>query len=64
LRAFYHARMRELNQGLSDIETVVAFALLAHPFSQDNGELTPTLKLRRKMVVEHYRDVIESMYGT
>jgi long-chain acyl-CoA synthetase len=63
LRAFYHARVRELNQGLSDIETVVAFALLAHPFSQDNGELTPTLKLRRKMVVEHYRDVIESMYG-
>jgi long-chain acyl-CoA synthetase len=63
LRAFYHARVRELNQGLSDIETVVAFALLAHPFSQDNGELTPTLKLRRKMVVEHYREVIESMYG-
>ena len=63
LRAFYHARVRELNQGLSDIETVVAFALLAHPFSQDNGELTPTLKLRRKVVVEHYRDVIESMFG-
>jgi long-chain acyl-CoA synthetase len=63
LRSFYHARVRELNKGLSDIETVVAFALLAHPFSQDNGELTPTLKLRRKMVVEHYREVIESMYG-
>lgn len=63
LRAFYQARVRDLNKGLSDIETVVAFALLAHPFSQDNGELTPTLKLRRKMVVEHYREVIESMYG-
>jgi len=63
LRAFYHARVRELNKGLSDVETIVAFALLARPFSQDNGELTPTLKLRRKVVIEHYRDVIESMYG-
>jgi long-chain acyl-CoA synthetase len=64
LRAFYHARVRELNKGLSDIETIVAFALLARPFNQDNGELTPTLKLRRKVIVEHYRDVIESLYGT
>jgi long-chain acyl-CoA synthetase len=64
LRAFYQARIRELNKGLSDVETIVAFALLVHPFSQDNGELTPTLKLRRKVVKEHYRDVIESLYGT
>jgi long-chain acyl-CoA synthetase len=64
LRAFYQARVRELNKGLSDIETIVAFAVVAHPFSQDNGELTPTLKLRRKVVIEHYREVIESMYGT
>jgi long-chain acyl-CoA synthetase len=49
---------------LSDVETIVAFALLARPFGQDNGELTPTLKLRRKVIVEHYRDVIESLYGT
>ena len=63
LRTFYHERVRELNKGLSDIETIVDFALLARPFGQDNGELTPTLKLRRKVVVEHYRDVIESMYG-
>jgi long-chain acyl-CoA synthetase len=63
LRTFYQARVRELNKGLSDIETIVAFALVAHPFGQDNGELTPTLKLRRKVVIEHYRTVIESMYG-
>ena len=63
VRAFYHARVHELNKGLSDVETIVAFALLARPFSQDNGELTPTLKLRRKVVIEHYRDVIESLYG-
>ncbi|HTQ23349.1 MAG TPA: long-chain fatty acid--CoA ligase [Candidatus Binataceae bacterium] len=63
MRAFYHQRVHELNKGLSDVETIVAFALVAHPFSQDNGELTPTLKLRRKVVIEHYREAIESMYG-
>jgi long-chain acyl-CoA synthetase len=64
LRAFYQTRVRELNKGLSDIETIVAFALIARPFGQDNGELTPTLKLRRKVVIEHYREAIESLYGT
>ncbi len=63
LRAYYQGRIRDLNKGLSDVETIAAFALVGLPFSQDNGELTPTLKLRRKVIVEHYRDVIESMYG-
>jgi long-chain acyl-CoA synthetase len=63
LRAFYQTRVRELNKGLSDIETIVDFALIARPFGQDNGELTPTLKLRRKVVIEHYRETIESLYG-
>lgn len=63
VRSFYHARLHELNKGLSDVETIVDFRLIAHPFSQDNGELTPTLKLRRKAVAEHYGELIESMYG-
>jgi len=63
LRAFYHARLHELNKGLSDVETIVDFRLLAHPFSQENGELTPTLKLRRRIVADHYGELIESMYG-
>ncbi len=63
LRAFYHGRLHELNKGLSDVETIVDFRLIAHPFSQENGELTPTLKVRRKVVAEHYHELIESMYG-
>jgi long-chain acyl-CoA synthetase len=63
IRTFYHQRIRELNKGLSDVETIVAFALVPDPFSQENGELTPTLKLRRRVIGEHYREVIEQMYS-
>ncbi len=62
LRAFYQARMREFNKPLSDVEAIAAFTLIARPFSQENGELTPTMKVRRKVVQEHYRDAIESMF--
>jgi long-chain acyl-CoA synthetase len=54
--------LREFNKQLSDVEAISSFTLVANPFSQENGELTPTLKLRRKVVQEHYRDAIEAMY--
>jgi long-chain acyl-CoA synthetase len=63
LRKLFHERLREFNRKHSDAEAIVDFTLTATPFSQENGELTPTLKVRRKVVQEHYRDAIESMYG-
>ncbi|HTY55438.1 MAG TPA: long-chain fatty acid--CoA ligase [Candidatus Binataceae bacterium] len=63
VRNFYQQRVRDVNKNLSTIDAIVAFRLLSRPFSQDNGELTPTLKVRRRMVEQHYRDEIESMYG-
>ena len=63
LREFFHARIREFNRPLSDVERIVDFILTPRQFSQDNGELTPTLKLRRKAVQEHYRSEIETLYG-
>ncbi len=63
LKSLFHRRLRELNRTLADFEAISAFTLVAHPFSQDNGELTPTLKLRRRVVMAHYREQIEAMYG-
>jgi long-chain acyl-CoA synthetase len=61
-RELFQTRMREFNRPLSDVDAISAFRLIAKPFSQDNGELTPTMKLRRRVVQEHYRGEIESMY--
>ncbi len=62
LKSLFHRRLRELNRTLADFEAISAFTLVAHPFSQDNGELTPTLKVRRRVVAAHYREQIEAMY--
>jgi long-chain acyl-CoA synthetase len=62
LRSFFQARLREFNKPLSDVEAIAAFTLIAQPFSQENGEMTPTMKVRRKTVQQHYKDVIDSMF--
>ena len=39
------------------------FRILARDFTIEDGELTPTMKIKRKIVNEHFADEIESMYG-
>ena len=46
----------------ADFEQVRRFALLEQEFSQDADEMTPTLKLKRNVIMERYGDVIEGMY--
>ena len=50
------------NADLARFETIKKFAVLPHDFTQDRGEITPTLKLRRKVILERYADVIGSLY--
>ncbi len=64
LREFFRSRLREFNRPLSDVERIVDFVLSERPFSQDNGELTPTMKIRRRTVQEHYQTQIEALYRT
>jgi long-chain acyl-CoA synthetase len=49
---------------LANFEKVRRFSLLPGPLTIENGELTPTLKLRRKEIEERYRDLIDAMYQT
>ncbi|MCX6799997.1 MAG: AMP-dependent synthetase/ligase, partial [Candidatus Falkowbacteria bacterium] len=51
-----------VNKNLEHHEYIKAFELIDHPFSQELGELTPTLKIRRFIVEDKYAKVIERMY--
>ena len=63
IKALYQAQLRQLNRNLADYEAITAFRLIPTPFSQESGELTPTLKLRRKIIVQHYHREVESMFA-
>jgi long-chain acyl-CoA synthetase len=58
----YKETIDELNKPLGRVEQIKRFSLINHAFSQESGELTPTLKIKRKIVLANYQDRIEEMY--
>jgi long-chain acyl-CoA synthetase len=51
------------NDKYAQVEQIKKFALLDHDLTQEDGVLTPTLKLKRNVVNERYADVFEALYG-
>ncbi|MDI3318706.1 AMP-dependent synthetase/ligase [Pinibacter soli] len=60
---FYKEIINEYNKFFNHVEQVKKFELLANDWSVNSGELTPKLSLKRKVVMEKYRPVIEAMYA-
>jgi long-chain acyl-CoA synthetase len=52
----------EVNANLARYETIKYFRILPHDFSVETGELTPTLKMKRRVVMKKYDHIIDSMY--
>jgi long-chain acyl-CoA synthetase len=63
VRAVYQAEIDRVNADLAPFERIKYFALLDRELSQDGGELTPTLKVRRRIVSEKFSRVIERLYS-
>ena len=53
----------DVNRDRVRVEQIKRFAILPRDFTQEEGELTPTLKLRRKVVHDHFADQIEQLYS-
>jgi len=54
--------VESINTNLASYETIKHFAIIDEDFSIENGLLTPTLKMKRKIIASRYADLIESLY--
>jgi long-subunit acyl-CoA synthetase (AMP-forming) len=63
-RKHLEKQIETVNDKLARVQTIKRFAIIPKEFSIDGGELTPTMKVKRKVVNEKYKSEIESMYPT
>jgi long-chain acyl-CoA synthetase len=56
------AAVKQANQTVSNAESIRKFRILPVDFTEDTGELTPTLKVKRKVVAEKFASDIEAIY--
>lgn len=63
VKTLFDAEVKRLTANLAQYETIKRFALLPEDFTFDNGALTFTMKLKRRVVEQHYHQVIESLYA-
>jgi len=57
-----HKEVEEVNKKFARVETVKKFRLIEIKLTEDDDEITPTMKLKRKFVNEKFKEVIDSMY--
>jgi len=61
--ALYAEAIREANIGLANFETVKRFRIVAEEWTQDSGELTPSMKIKRRVLNARYEKVIAELYA-
>lgn len=63
VRLKINEEIKYYNQYFNPVEQIKKFVLMPHEWTIDGGELTPTLKLKRRVIEEKYGDLINGMYG-
>jgi hypothetical protein len=61
--ALYGEIVREVNGGLANFETLKRFRVVAEEWTQESGELTPSMKLKRRAITARYAAVIDELYA-
>ncbi len=51
-----------VNESLETFEQIKQYTLVTHRFTEENGQITPTLKIKKRVLLEHYSQVIDEMY--
>lgn len=64
ITSFFAYRIGQYTKELGQVNRIKRFTLLAAEFTQLAGELTPTLKLKRRVINQRYAEVIEAMYAS
>jgi long-chain acyl-CoA synthetase len=59
----YEAIVKKVNEGLEHHETIKKVGIVAEEWTIEDGELTPSMKLKRRVILEKYKDKIKAMYG-
>jgi long-chain acyl-CoA synthetase len=62
VRELYESQIKEFAKEYGQVEQIKKFTLLENDWSQETGELTPTLKLKRRVIVDKYKELIDQMY--
>lgn len=63
VKAHYHSIVQQANAGLANFESVKRFRLVVEEWTQESGELTPSMKLKRRVISERYAAVIAELYA-
>jgi long-chain acyl-CoA synthetase len=61
--ALYAGIVREVNGSLANFESLKRFRVVADEWSQETGELTPSMKLKRRVITEQYAALIDALYA-
>ena len=62
LRAEIQAAVDEANKAVSKAESIRKFTILADDWTEEGGQLTPSLKLKRNVVMREFRDEVAALY--
>ncbi|MCP4723208.1 MAG: long-chain fatty acid--CoA ligase, partial [Desulfobacteraceae bacterium] len=54
--------IKQVNQALARVENIRKFTILPKRLYEEDGEVTPTMKIKRKIINQRFKDIIEAMY--